>query len=555
MFRMLKSYQYLFFLGASCFVFNTQASAQRDTGAPQTVTIVSAYKPVVQKAAKILFIGSSLTPDTNRYVQPYRVPVQNLMYVYQTISIRPLSYSQEQTIQDGFDGFVQAGYGNLNSVVFDALGSYKKSERYQLSSRINYESARGKLYLQQYSRLNWQTDAQLQMGRYTLEGNLTYRRDQFYLFGFDSSIHRYGKTETSQRFQHIQMRVGLHQNTLNDLGIDYKPVLTASLFSLNDRMLEKSVSLSIPTRKSINENLTVGILGSIHLTGVEQFIPNTKSNQYNNHLFELNPTAEFQWKLIQARLGANLYSSQGKMGIQPRIEASYPLLNTRLIIQAGWEGRVDQNTMERLSSINPYLASMGFQNNTRSVELYGGVRSKLGQHFTASAKVSWISYRDFALFVQDTSKISDQKAYLISHEPTMSNFRLHGDISYRLRDKWHAGASMDINAFTGMDSNKRAWNTIPLETNAFVNWSINKNIQIGALLYFFAGGKYLKPDQKEGNFQGAADLSFSGRYRFFKNWGAFVEVNNIFGTAYQRWNRYPVLGFQALVGIRYNLNP
>lgn len=553
MFRMYKTYLLLF--SASFVVFNTDASAQRDTGAPQTVTIVSAYKPVVQKAAKILFIGSALTPDTNRYVQPYRVPVQNLMYVYQPISIRPLSYSPEETIQDGLDGFVQAGYGNLRSAVFDALMTYKKAEQYQLSSRINYETARGKRYLQQYSRINWQTDAQLQMGRHTIEGNLTYRRDQFYLFGFDSSIHRYGKNETSQRFQNIQMRVGLHQNTLNDWGIDYKPVLTASLFSLKDRMREKSLSLSIPVRKSINENFAVGILGNMRLTGVEQLIPNTSSNEYNNHLFELNPSAEFQWKLLQARLGANLFSSQGKLGIQPRVEASYPLLNTRLIIQAGWEGRVDQNTMERLSSINPYLASMGFQNNTRSVELYGGVRSKLGQHVTASAKASWISYRDFALFVQDTAKSSDQKAYLISYEPTMSNFRLHGDISYQLRDKWQAGASMDINAFAGMDINKRAWNTIPLETSAYVNWTPNKNIQVGALLHYFAGGKFLEPDQKEGNFQGAADLSFSGRYRFFKNWGAFVEVNNIFGTAYQRWNRYPVLGFQALAGIRYNLNP
>ena len=529
--------------------------AQRDTSTPQTVTIVSAYKPVVQKAAKILFTGSALTPDTNRIVQPYRVPVQNLMYVYQPISLRPLSYTQTETESIGLYGYVQAGYGNLRSLTLDALISYQQPEQYRLSSIVQYESAKGKQYLQQYSRLNWQTDGQYQTGRHIIEGNLTFKRDQFYLFGFDSSVHRYGKNETSQRFQLLQMSVGLHQHTLNDWGIDYQPMLTGSLFSLSNRMKENSIGLLLPFSKQINEKWTASLAGNLRMTNVEQTVTASDKIRYNNNLIELYPNVNIQYNALKARVGANLFSSQGTLGIQPRIEASYSMLNTKLILQAGWEGRIEQNSMERLSGINPYLASMGFQKNTRAVELYGGIRSKLGQHVLASAKISWISYRDFALFIQDTVKSSDQKSYLIAYEPTMSNFRLHGDVSYRLRDKWDVGASMDINAFAGMDVNKRAWNTIPLETTVYANWQPIKELKVCALLHYFAGGKFLKPDQQEGEFQGAADLSFTARYRFFKNWGAFVELNNIFGTNYQRWYRYPVMGFQALGGIRYNLNP
>ncbi len=540
----------IFFLLGSFHLF-----AQRDTSTPQKVTIVSSYKPVVQKAAKILFSGSALTPDTNKYVQPYRVPVQNLMYLYQSISLKPLSFTTDEPEKEGIDGYVQAGYGNLNGVLFDGLVSYDQPEEFRASSRLQFESAKGKQYLQQYSRLNWRTDGQYLAGSHVIEGNLTFKRDQYYLFGFDSSVHRYGKTETSQRFQQLQFSFGLYQPTINDWGIEYHPEIKGSFFSLNNRMKENSFSLSLPFKKTINENLSFSLNGDFNWTGVSQIDAIGGAFKYKNQLYELSPNAAYRWKNLQTEIGANLFASQGKLGLQPRIQASYPLLSSKLVLQAGWEGRIDQNTMGNLSAINPYLASFNQQKNTRSVELFGGVRSSIGKHLMVSAKLGWIRYNDFALFIQDTVVNSDRKAYLISYEPTMNNFRLHGDVSYRLRDQWDVGASMNINAYSGLDSNKRAWNTIPMETTIHANWKPNKKWQAGILLHYFAGGKYLKANQGEGDFQGAADLNFSVRYHFYKNWGAFIELNNIFGTNYQRWNNYPVMGFQALGGIRYNFKP
>lgn len=536
-------------------ILSIHVFAQRDTSTPQTVTIVSSYKPVVQKAAKILFSGSALTPDTNKYVQPYRVPVQNLMYLYQSISLKPLSFTTDEPEKEGIDGYVQAGYGNLNGVLFDGLVSFNQPDQFRASSQLQFESAKGKQYLQQYSRLNWRTDGQYLAGSHVIEGNLGFKRDQYYLFGFDSSVHRYGKTETSQRFQQLQFSFGLYQPTINDWGIEYHPVIKGSFFSLNNRMKENSFSLSLPFKKTINDNLSFSLNGDFNWTGVSQIDATGGPFKYKNQLYELSPNAAYQWKNVQTQIGANLFASQGKLGLQPRIQASYPLLSSKLVIQAGWEGRIDQNTMEYLSSINPYLASFNQQKNTRSVELFGGVRSSIGKHLMVSAKLGWIRYNDFALFIQDTAVNSDQKAYLISYEPTMNNFRLHGDVSYRLRDQWDVGASMNINTYSGLDSNKRAWNTIPMETTIHANWKPNKQWQAGILLHYFAGGKYLKANQGEGDFQGAADLNFSVRYHFYKNWGAFIELNNIFGTNYQRWNNYPVMGFQALGGIRYNFKP
>jgi outer membrane receptor protein involved in Fe transport len=47
------------------------------------------------------------------------------------------------------------------------------------------------------------------------------------------------------------------------------------------------------------------------------------------------------------------------------------------------------------------------------------------------------------------------------------------------------------------------------------------------------------------------DLSANAEYNFIPRLSAFVQLNNILGTQYQRWNQYDSYGFNIIAGIRF----
>lgn len=54
--------------------------------------------------------------------------------------------------------------------------------------------------------------------------------------------------------------------------------------------------------------------------------------------------------------------------------------------------------------------------------------------------------------------------------------------------------------------------------------------------------------------QGFADINVNGGYHFNDFLSAFITLNNLLGTAYERYANYNVLGFQALAGVTYKFD-
>ena len=50
----------------------------------------------------------------------------------------------------------------------------------------------------------------------------------------------------------------------------------------------------------------------------------------------------------------------------------------------------------------------------------------------------------------------------------------------------------------------------------------------------------------------AFDLNAGAEFSFLPQWKAWLQFNNVFNNKYQRWNQYPVLGFNMLPGVVYS---
>jgi outer membrane receptor protein involved in Fe transport len=103
-----------------------------------------------------------------------------------------------------------------------------------------------------------------------------------------------------------------------------------------------------------------------------------------------------------------------------------------------------------------------------------------------------------------------------------------------------------------MKSNAKAWNTIPMEFTSALRWQAFKQVLVKADFYAFGGGHYLVKGNSSKIFSPGSDLSAGIEFKISKMFSAWMDVNNIFNTKYERWHNYPVYGLNLMGGVRVN---
>ena len=73
---------------------------------------------------------------------------------------------------------------------------------------------------------------------------------------------------------------------------------------------------------------------------------------------------------------------------------------------------------------------------------------------------------------------------------------------------------------------------------------------------FFAwdGARYQLKDGTPGKLEGAIDLSAGLEFKITKNINLWTQFNNVFNKEYQRWNQYPVYGFNFVGGVVFSFD-
>ena len=522
--------------------------AQKDTTKKQSIDITSSYKPVLRNAIKINFSATNVEPDTAKIILAYNVPAQNLFYVYQAIPLKPLALAQDSVLDLGIRNFVKIGFGNYTTPLLHAGFSFGDGKKTLLNIYANYTSSIGKISNQNVADFNATAAGSLFTPKSEVYGSVGVAQQDYFYYGYNHDTLSFKANDILQRYKNIAISAGIKNKTNTSTGIQFNPNVAIQLFSNSKKATENTIVLETPIEKTFNQKfgLKVNVIANIT---TYQTLALPLNVHITNSVFSIAPELMYAKPMFNIHAGLTPTWDNGELILLPNIYGEVKVKDQVFLAQAGLIGKVQKNTLQYISAINPWIQILATQKNTQQIELFGGIKATIGKHFNFNVKASFINYKNLPLFINDNI---DGKTFTIVNEQSINNIKIHADASFIKHDKFTIVASATFNIYNTLKNNARAWGTIPFEANASLRWWAFKQLLVKSDINIFAGSPTLLANGTNINLAGGVDVSAGLEFNINKKFAAWLDVNNILNNKYQRWNNYQVYGLNVLGGIKFS---
>ena len=138
------------------------------------------------------------------------------------------------------------------------------------------------------------------------------------------------------------------------------------------------------------------------------------------------------------------------------------------------------------------------------------------------------------------------------YEPSLHDIRIHGEVGYTVAEQFSFLAGASFNQYSNLSVNEKAWGLLPIEITGAMRYQVLKDLLLKADAFFWDGPRYHSKIVSSGKLDPAFDLNAGAEFSILPQFNVWLQFNNIFNNKYQRWNQYPVLGFNMLAGVVYS---
>jgi hypothetical protein len=516
----------------------------QDTLRKKEVNVTSTFKPVLKDAAKINFNATAPAADTTRPKLQYTIPNQNLSFGFQPGSLKPLALQVDTGGKWSNESYVKIGYGSFKTPFAKAGISFGDGRNAGISIYAQHSSSKGKLPLQDYSNSAVDLAAFFKASK-NMEWNVRFGgyQEQYNKYGYQPKTLTFPDDSVKVKFQTWRGRVSFHNINRTDLGISYAPELKVDVFNDQLSNSESNTYINLPLEKSLGQTFAVNIA----LTGnLSRYKPDGKTAIVNNSL-SVAPSIFYKKPNVNVQAGIRPSWDNSNFKLFPNILAEFNSTDKRFSFQVGWTGYLRNSGFQYQASLNPWIWAPATVYNTKIEERYAGFKGSVGDHFTYSAKVAFNKLNDQPLFVNDTMS---GKSFRVVNEPELKVINFGGELGYTVGEKFSLISNLSINQYTAK-LNDKAWGLLPLEWKTNMRLQVLKDLYVNSTLYTFDGPWSLTKAGKK-NLPAAMDLSAGLEFKVVKNVKLWAQFNNIFNKEYQRWNQYPVYGFNFLGGVVFS---
>lgn len=540
----------LFLLGLGIFSLSI-SYGQKDTTKKGGIDIVSSFKPVLREAAKINFNASPPSPDTTKAKLSYTIPNQNLLFAYQPGSLKPLAMDIDSVAKFNNSSYIKAGFGSLRTPFIQAGISFGDGKTAGLNIFAKHVGSDGKREFQKFSN----TDIKL-AGFFKSGNNLEWdasigmKQQKAYKYGYEPQTLLFSIDSLKQNFQTISARVAVHNINKTEFGLTYWPEVKIDVFSDNLKNSESNTVLNLPLQKTLGKEWAVNLGITFDLTRLS---PKDKSS-LNNTMYYISPSVLYKTQKINVQAGIRPSWDNKTFKMFPNVLADITTQDKRFTFQAGWTGYIRKTTYQYLASQNPWLWLPSSFKNTWIEERFAGFKGSVGDHFSYAAKVGFNKLNNQPLFLNDTTTGLGGKSFRVVNEREIKVTNFGGELGFAIHEKFSLITGLTFNQFSGLKDNAKAWGLTPLELKAAMRIQVIKDLWLKTDLFAWTGALYQKKDGSSERLAGATDLNAGLEFKITKNINLWTQFNNIFNKEYQRWNQYPVYGFNFVGGVVFSFD-
>jgi hypothetical protein len=440
---------------------------------------------------------------------------------------------------------VKAGYGNFKTPFVQLGLSVGDGKRAGVNLYGQHVSSKGKIQFQDYSRTNAELNAFFKSGNIEWNARLGGLQENYNKYGFQPRTLVFPEDSIDVKFQTWRGRIAFRNINRTDLGISYSPEVRFDVFSDQLNNSETNGYINLPIQKMVGKTFGVDLALTANISRYEA----DRKNEIKNNWFAISPSLLYKTANINVQAGLRPAWDNGVFKLFPNILAEVASRDQRFSFQAGWVGYMRNAGYQYQTRINPWIWAPNQVFNSRVEERFGGFKGSAGDHFSYSAKVSFNTIHNQPLFTNDT--IAGGKSFVVINEPRLNVLNLGGELGYTVGERFSVVSNFQFNQFHTKQA-KEAWGLLPIEWKTTMRLQVLKDLYVNGDLYAFDGPMYQVKGGREGNLGSAMDLSAGLEFKVYKNIKIWGQFNNLLNKEYQRWNQYPVYGFNFLAGVVFS---
>ena len=510
-------------------------------GTNDQVIIIKEYDAKVKEADKINLSPNITEEDDKMPKLTYKVPQRDLKDIaFEPNPLKPLGMSTDK-MERFNSSYIKIGFGSQLSPLVELMYNNNGTKNLRYGFFYDHFSQYGfHITNQKYSDDKLGAYLHYYPAKSELSTAFTFHNLRTHFYGSPDTT--YDGAAIRQNLRDYDFTLRFRNIQKNSIGLDYATAIRGNYMqetygSGNEYFVNGNLLLSHTFKKPHT------LYGDFEfdVSGYNTAVQNTF-----RHLFWAGLGYSFNNDNWKARIAFKLGIDNGTVYALPDLYLEKRLYEHKFIAFVGWEINLQKNSFKTLTERNNYLQSNIDLNNTRTSDLYGGLKGTISA-FSYNIRIAYKNISNMPFYY---TNYFDTKRFYVSYDPRVNDFNAQIELGYNHKDKLRIAVLADINTYSPLN-NSQAWYEPVLKTDIKASYIFAKKIIVGIDLYAFSSySGFLSPGITRTT-AGTADLSLNLEYIFSKRLSFFGTLNNIAHQRYERWAYYPVYGINGLVGAKF----
>jgi hypothetical protein len=582
-------FTFLIFFGF--FITNAQDKpvTAKDTVKTEVVEVITTYNPEIADANKIRKNPTIKLSDKNKKKKLtysiFSAPVAST-FIPKSGVVKGVDVGVKERI---YNNYIAAGFGNYTSPYAEVyIHNYTRFQsEFGLSAKYaaSLENIENTLLNSNFSNFL---------------ANLFYKREERYFdwkVALNTEINTYNwyglqeNTFAPNIIENIEEQQ--NYNYFNATGeIDFLDAyLDKSSFSISyftDNYSSSEFLINLDTDFDLPIDFISRSFNNLQInTGLEYLGGNFVSdyenqNELNYSIFtvNINPKYKDTFGGFSLQLGTKLLASfdaensSNNFLIYPDIKIQQSIIREKLNVYAGVFGDLNTNTYKQFTEENPFISPTQFITQTsEKYNAFIGFNGVINTDISFNISGSYKEEEDKALFIRNNSKSSGVNNFVdglvlkgfeygnsfsVIYDDVKTT-TIFAELEYDLSKKVTLSTNLQFDNFS-LNTTSEAWNLPTLQSAFSVKYKSNKWYATSNVFYVgerndvFYSSTFPSNINNIQTLEAFVDVNLNGGYHFNDKFSAFLRLNNVLNTDYQRFANFNVQGFQVLGGITYKFD-